>query len=146
MKREVLRHEFVDYVPDRLEDGVIYVCIQFATAVHLCCSGCGREVVTPISPADWILTYDGESISLSPSIGNWSFPCQSHYWIRENKVQWARQWSPEMIEAGRKRDRMMRERHFDGQTTEDDFGPASSAKQAKPSIGFWRKLWKGLFS
>jgi len=28
-------------------------------------------------------------VSLAPSIGNWSFPCNSHYWITGNEVRWA---------------------------------------------------------
>lgn len=34
------------------------------------------------------MTYDGQSITLRPSIGNYSIPCQSHYYITENKVEW----------------------------------------------------------
>jgi hypothetical protein len=100
-----VRHEFVEHVPEHLEDGVVYVSISFATAVHKCACGCGQEVVTPLSPTDWTLAFDGESISLDPSIGNWSFPCQSHYWIRNDRVKWAPKWSDEEIEGGRARDR-----------------------------------------
>ena len=45
-----LRHEFVDFVPKRLDDGVLYVSIRFGTAVHRCACGCGEEVVTPLGP------------------------------------------------------------------------------------------------
>lgn len=113
MKREVtLRHEFVEYMPDQLQDGIIYVSITFATAAHKCCCGCGKEVVTPLSPTDWKLIFDGESISLDPSIGNWSFPCRSHYWIERNRVRWARHWSNEQIQAGRVHDALVKQRHF----------------------------------
>lgn len=100
-RRTTLTHEFVEYIPEKLAEGTVYVCVPFATVVHKCCCGCGSEVVTPLSPADWTLSFDGESISLNPSIGNWSYPCQSHYWIRNNKVTWARRWSRSEIEAGR---------------------------------------------
>ncbi|PYT79987.1 MAG: hypothetical protein DMG40_13935 [Acidobacteria bacterium] len=79
-RRTALAHEFVEYMPDQLKDGVLYVSIPFATGAHKCCCGCGQEVVTPLSPTDWKLIFDGRSISLDPS--NWSFPCKSHYWIR----------------------------------------------------------------
>jgi len=78
-----------------------------------CCCGCGREVVTPLSPTDWKPLFDGETISLDPSIGNWSFPCRSHYWIRENRVEWARRWSREEIEGGRARDRLRKAAAYD---------------------------------
>jgi hypothetical protein len=61
--------------------GVLYVSPGYATVTHLCCCGCGAEVVTPLSPTDWKLTFDGVAISLSPSVGNWSLPCRSHYFI-----------------------------------------------------------------
>ena len=46
----------------------------------------------------------GASVSLDPSIGNWNFPCQSHYWIDRNRVRWAGRWTPEQIDRGRQRD------------------------------------------
>jgi hypothetical protein len=62
------------------------------------------------------LIFDGKTVSLDPSIGNWSFRCKSHYWIRDGKVKWSRQWSREEIEVGRARDRLAKENHF-GTTT-----------------------------
>jgi uncharacterized protein DUF6527 len=112
-EREVA-HCFVDYIPEDLEDGTVYVSVQFATAVHKCCCGCGREVVTPLSPTDWKLIFEGQTISLHPSIGNWSFPCQSHYWIRRNRVVWAPRWSRSQIEAGRADDRAAKQAFFGG--------------------------------
>ena len=107
IRREiVLKHEFVEYIPEDLKEGTIYVSLAFATAAHNCCCGCRNVVITPLSPTDWKLIFDGESISLDPSIGNWSFPCQSHYWITRNKARWAPQWSKKQIEAGRLRDRL----------------------------------------
>jgi hypothetical protein len=114
MKPEiVLRHEFVEYIPDDLKDGTIYVSLAFATAAHKCCCGCGGEVVTPISPTDWRLIFDGESISLDPSIGNWNFSCKAHYWILRNRVKWAPRWSQKKIEIGRAHDRSKKERYFE---------------------------------
>lgn len=91
MRVERLKHKFVDIVPpyDRMEENVIYISLSCNVAVHKCACGCGKEVVTTIAPHRWKLTYDGKSVSLSPSIGNWYFACQSHYFIRENEVIWA---------------------------------------------------------
>lgn len=104
-----LVHRFVDLIPDKLEAGTVYVCIPYATVVHACCCGCGREVVTPLTPLDWKLTFDGETISLAPSIGNWSLECQSHYWIKGNRVHWAPRMSAAAIERGRAEDRARRQ-------------------------------------
>ena len=85
-------------MPRPLEDGILYVSIRFGIVSHNCCCGCGNEVVLNLSPKGWQLTYDGESISLSPSIGNWNFPCRSHYWIIRNRVRWAPSWSDKKIQ------------------------------------------------
>ena len=97
MRRTAIKHTFVEFIPETPEEGTLYVSIPYATAVHRCCCGCGREVVTPLSPTDWELRFDGKTISLDPSIGNWALPCQSHYWIRRDRVIWARRWSKEEI-------------------------------------------------
>jgi hypothetical protein len=111
-KLATIIHEFVEYIPNELQDGVVYVCIPFATVVHRCCCGCGQEVVTPLSRTDWRLIYDGESISLDPSIGNWGFDCQSHYWIRHNQIVWAKRWSKAKIDAGRIKDQLAKAQLF----------------------------------
>ena len=100
-----LEHEFVNYIPDALDEGVLYVSIPFATVMHKCCCGCGQEVVTPLDPTDWEMTFDGKSISLNPSIGNWSLACQSHYWIYRNQVRWTLRLSSFETKAGRAFDR-----------------------------------------
>lgn len=114
MNRDSVRPEFVEFIPSALEDGLLYISIQYATAVHLCGCGCGSKVVTPLSRADWALIFEGDVVSLTPSIGNWSFQCQSHYWIRRNQVRWASRMTPAQIEAGRRRDRERSERYFAG--------------------------------
>jgi hypothetical protein len=93
-----IRHEFVEFIPKKLEQGVLYISIPYDTAVHKCACGCGSKITTPISPVRWRLTYDGETVSLSPSVGNWSYPCQSHYWVKCNRIEWAPKWSREKIE------------------------------------------------
>ena len=100
-----LTPEFVEYIPERPAPGVLYVSRRYATAMHLCCCGCGSEVVTPLNPAKWRLIEDGGTVSLRPSVGNWSLPCQSHYWITGNRVRWAAEMAPELIAAVKARDR-----------------------------------------
>ena len=98
-----LRHDFVNHIPDVLDDGVLYVSIPFTSATHRCCCGCGIEVVTPIDPTGWEMTFDGRSVSLWPSIGNWSLACRAHYWIERNQVRWARHFPKNELKAGRPR-------------------------------------------
>ena len=112
MKHRRFTHEFVELMPGRLQDGVLYVSMEYATAIHRCACGCGEKVVTPISPTDWSLLFDGDTISLSPSIGNWNFACRSHYWIERGCVRWAADMSQQAIEHGRARDRQSKARYF----------------------------------
>ena len=107
-----IRPEFVEFIPKEREEGIVYVSMKYATAVHNCLCGCGLKVVTPISPVGWRLFFDGDTISLSPSIGNWEFPCRSHYFIRRNRVLWAGSMSRDRIERGRAIDRAARDAYF----------------------------------
>jgi hypothetical protein len=107
-----LAPEFVEFAPPELKEGVLYVSMIYGSAVHKCCCGCGEKVVTPFSPTDWKLTFDGETVSLHPSIGNWSFECRSHYWISENEIHWAADMSEAEIETGRRYDREAKSNYF----------------------------------
>jgi hypothetical protein len=42
---------------------------------------------------------------LPPSIGNWSLKCRSHYWIKNNRISWAEDWSQAQIDNARHFDR-----------------------------------------
>jgi hypothetical protein len=137
-----LTHEFVEFVPEAIADGVLYVSVQYATAVHKCCCGCGAKVVTPFTPTDWRMVFDGETISLDPSIGSWSFPCRSHYWIRRNVVRWASDWSQQQIVAGRQRDRAAKQQQFQEETICEDptTGRDSPAAFETSPQSWWQRL------
>jgi len=132
MRTNRVSFQFVDSAPTPLADGVLYISSRYTTALHNCCCGCGREVVTPLSPAQWSLLFDGETISLNPSIGNWKYPCRSHYWIRRNEVVWAGQWSEADVESGQTADRRKVEGHL----------AADSQAESRP--GLVRRLWRAL--
>jgi hypothetical protein len=147
MKRiKTLTHEFVEHIPSDLKDGTIYVSMTFTTAIHKCCCGCGQEIVTPISPTDWKLIFDGQSISLYPSIGNWSLPCQSHYWIERNMVKWAPRWSQKKINTGRAYDVFNKERYLSEVIAQNvyDEHENTSVKMTKGNTkkGLWQKIKK----
>ena len=134
---KTLTHKFVEFIPENIQADTIYVSIEYSTAVHKCFCGCGNEVVTPFSPTDWKLSFDGESITLSPSIGNWNFDCRSHYFIRNNKVHWAGSWTNEEIEQGRLDDKISKESHYTKKST------SSSEVERIPKTQKWN-LWKWL--
>ena len=110
-----MRHEFVEFIPEELREGVLHVSIPYATATHLCACGCGIEIVTPLSPADWEMTFNGETVSLWPSIGSWGLPCRSHYFIERGDVRLAKKMSLGQIEKGRTMSQRWRERWRGGE-------------------------------
>ena len=135
-----LKHKFVECIPDALDEGVLYVSIAHGTAVHRCCCGCGREVATPLTPTDWKLIFDGETVSLHPSIGSWNLPCRSHYWITRNCVEWAETWSDWRVTAAAEEDRRLKERFYESLETETD--ETDKTIRAESRAGFWRRFWK----
>jgi hypothetical protein len=125
-----LTYKFVDLIPNNLEEGVLYVSVTHGTALHLCCCGCRREVVTPLTPTDWKLIFDGETVSLYPSIGNWNFSCRSHYWISNNRVEWAPDWSEGKIEKSLTDDLLHKKKYYKGEDIDN-----------QQENYFWTKLW-----
>jgi hypothetical protein len=135
-----LTPEFVELVPPKLEEGVLYVSMLYGSVIHKCCCGCGEKVVTPLGPTDWKLTYDSESVSLYPSIGNWSFRCQSHYWIEENQVRWAPRMSSDEIEALRASERHTRARFYNARKPEEVTSESLQPTRAPSCV--WSGLWR----
>jgi len=140
MRRQTVEHRFVEFIPEDLEEGVVYVSITYATVVHRCLCGCGGEVVTPIDPHRWSLNFDGASISLAPSIGNWSFACQSHYWIERNCVDWSRRWTRDEIADGRAFDRAAVQ--HPAKLPSDS--PTAGARPPVQPASIWRRMLRTL--
>jgi hypothetical protein len=139
--RDVLVPVFAGEIPRELEPGKLYISITYGTVMHLCACGCGHEVVTPLHPERWSLTYNGDTVSLWPSVGSWALPCSSHYVVKENHVRWAPQWSKEKIAAGRRRDQAAVAEHF-GAREDPPAGPAA-AQPAERRRGLRRILrWR----
>ena len=114
-----LRHvipEFVGEIPRELDPGKLYICCRYRAVKHLCACGCGVAINTPLHPTGWTLICDGTSVTLWPSIGNWSEKCQSHYWIRNNKIDWASKWSRRRILKARKLRALELEQYFSTNT------------------------------
>lgn len=101
-------------MPDIIEDGVLYISLDYRTVIHNC--GCGSEVNTPLSPTGWKMIYNGEAVTLEPSVGNWSFDCKSHYWITDGKIDWASTWSDDKIKKMRKAETSERDKYYENKT------------------------------
>lgn len=143
----VLRPIFVEFIPEELEDGKIYISQIYATAVHNCCACGEHKVVTPLSDTGWKLIVDRGLVTLYPSIGNWSFPCQSHYWIKRNRVHWSFQMSKLEIEAGRHIDAELKQQYFQADSTSTDHNELPGKRRQDPNTRetLWHMLKKWLF-
>lgn len=134
----MMQHKFVEYIPENLIQNEIYISIEYKTVTHLCACGCKKEVVTPITPTDWKLIFNGSSISLTPSIGNWDFRCKSHYWIKENQIVWADKWNNKQIKSGKEKDKRNKQKYY---YTE----PAQTQKVRNKKGNVLQKIYKFLF-
>ena len=135
---KILQHKFVEFIPEKVEEGILYISIEYCTAIHKCVCGCGNEVVTPLSPTDWRLTFNGKTVTLHPSIGNWNFECQSHYWIRDNKIELAGRWTEREIRLGRENDVDRKKEYFEMPDV-PEVEPVIQ-ENLKPTI--WQKILK----
>ncbi len=135
------QHQFVQSAPRDLLPSVLYISLEYCSMLHLCACGCGRKVVTPISPNDWSMTFNGQSVTVSPSIGSWSLPCRSHYLIKRGKVVWAGDWTDEQIKKARAVD-LARKRDCPMHTTEARRASSSESGEAPKHQTWSQKLFK----
>ena len=144
MRQRILEPRFVRQIPRELKDGVLYVSMEYGTVVHSCCCGCGLEIVTPLTPTAWHLTFDGETVSLWPSVGNWNLPCKSHYVINRNRVIEMGYWSQERIEREQRRDKVAKAAFYGSSDSEDSLGPPemhqANTEETEGKKGFWSSL------
>jgi hypothetical protein len=125
---------FVELMPSDLDRGILYISTEHVITVHLCACGCDHKVTLPLHPQQWAFTFNGESVSLYPSVGNVAFPCRSHYWIKEGRIRWAAQLTEEEIQRGIARDR----RALSGEPEQQL--PPVGARVVEP--GRWRRFWR----
>jgi hypothetical protein len=143
------KHQVVDSIPERLQVGTLYVTTDRDVAGHLCACGCGREVITPLSPTDWSITIDQHGVTLDPSIGNWAFPCRSHYFIWDGEVVWAGNMSNKAIAQGRQRNKARKLSYY-RQLNETPPMPQEHRRKTQPPrpqtrvqklVAWWKRLF-----
>ncbi len=116
-----MSYRLVDAIPERLEEGVLYLSQRYATASHLCACGCGTEVVTALGNSGWRLRIQDSGVSMWPSVGNWSFACRSHYIIDRGVIRWAGNFSRDMIDQVRRSDNPRAHRDIERRAVKPDW-------------------------
>lgn len=84
LKKVNVEPKYVEFIPEELEDGILYISEKYKCVIHLCLCGCKGQTVTPLYQNQWTLIKNGDKVSLSPSIANNYFECKSHYIITNN--------------------------------------------------------------
>ena len=150
MRSARFKYQMVGSIPEKLQVDTLYVTMDRDVAGHLCACGCGREVITPLSPMDWSITINQHGATLDPSIGNWAFPCRSHYFIWDGEVVWAGNMSNKAIAQGRQRNKARKLSYY-RQLNETPPMPQEHLRKAQPPMAQTRvqKLvawWSRLFA
>ena len=121
--------EFVEFIPSEGKDlipGVLYISMKHNTVVHRCPCGCGGLSEFMLDPIRYRIEYDGRDVTFKPSIGNSNLQCRSHYWIRENRIEWCapmEDWQSK-------------------QAQKQELSRALEVREAEEIIGIG-KIWKG---
>jgi Family of unknown function (DUF6527) len=84
--------------------------------------------MTPLTPTDWKMTFDGETVSLSPSVGNWQLACRSHYIVRRGQIIRAGNWTERQVAAAQARDKATKARYY--RTTQQQVADGSISSPA----------------
>jgi hypothetical protein len=146
MKLVTITPQFVELMPPEIQDGVIYISEKYAMAIHKCCCGCGMKVVISLSPARWQLRREGSLVTLYPSIGNWDFPCRSHYWIRRNSVVWSGSMTQQEVRRVKERDKRAIKNHIfqSNKRKIEDIAKQTEPNQASSTISHSgsKSLWQ----
>ena len=141
MKVDRFRPAFVSDIPDDLDEGVLYLALDYDAMVHLCACGCGSEISTPISPTDWKIAWDGVGITLRPSVGNGSLRCRTHYIIDAGKVR----WYPRMTDLDVAAERLRTARAKNIPPTDvAQPSPALGKPRPEPIIPWYVRAWRAL--
>lgn len=116
----------VESFPTPMEPGVLYMSLTYSTAGHICPCGCGREVVTKLSPARYRIIFDGE-VSLRPSVAATGLPCNSHYFISRGTVGWHAKLDLAQAARAQAADRRAVEAH--------------QTPTRQPRANWWKRIW-----
>ena len=83
--------KFVEFIPTEGKDmilGIVYISMKHGMVVYRCPCGCGGLSEFMLDPIRFRMEYDGSNVTFHPSIGISYLECRSHYWIRDNRIEW----------------------------------------------------------
>ena len=94
-----LTPEFVEFMPEKLLPGILYISRRFSSTNHLCACGCEEAAYIPVKfkgnnfagsskiRDTWDIIVKDNQVTLFPSLHH-RFGCRSHYYIRNNIIEW----------------------------------------------------------
>ena len=81
LRKVPVKVKYVEIIPDKLEQDIIYISNEYKTSIHLCLCGCGKKAVTPTGKNGWTITSNENGVTFKPSILNTNCPNMYHYII-----------------------------------------------------------------
>lgn len=87
IKQVPIKFQTVEYIPEQMEQGVLYYSEEYNGLNHLCLCGCGKSSFLPINTKElpahgWDIDFTTKGkVTLTPSILNSGLDCKSHYII-----------------------------------------------------------------
>jgi hypothetical protein len=144
MRKTRFKYEVVNSFPEKLRARTVYITADRDLAGHLCACGCEKEVITPLSPTDWSIKLNRRGVTLNPSIGNWAYPCRSHYFILDGNVVWEDNMSNETITRGRQKNRSRKLSYY-GDMNGSQYTSQGQAFELRADAQTLLAWWKRLF-
>jgi len=83
IRKESVTPEYIEFMPevDDMKENTIYISLKFSVTGHRCLCGCGSLTILPINNDGWNMTDNDNKLTFTPSVGNFQYPCKSHYII-----------------------------------------------------------------
>lgn len=88
MKITKIQIKNVGIIPNDLEEWVLYLSERYWLSKHKCFCWCGSDVVLTLDRWSHYIHFMDWTLTVSPSIGSFSIPCNSHYFIKNNTIEW----------------------------------------------------------
>lgn len=88
IKQVTATPEFVEFIPEKLEEKIFYISKEYGVMCHLCLCGCGNKTCIPVgdiqTERDWQMIENNGMVTFKPSLLHSQLDCKSHYIITNN--------------------------------------------------------------
>ena len=90
------RYMPIEYIPDKLDPGIVYHNKEFEIAALLCPCGCGHRISLLVPDSHQIYSENG-LVTIEPSISVCDSTCKSHFYIKSGNIKWFHAFSESQV-------------------------------------------------